>query len=729
MSWGSNARRRKPEPALAPEAGEAGAAPPRPTMRRWVIAVVCGGMAIGLGVVVAQASQLMLRDGETWRTQAEDQRERRLELGGRRGGLYDRSGAPLALSVDVPSASLDAVAMLEGVADEAREATALAQAGRLAEALGVDAGPVREGVLAEKRFLWLARGLSAEQAERLTALTSDTAGALRIRGVRVQPERRRFYPARELAAATLGFVSSDGAGREGVELALDETLRGAASEVEGLRDRRGRLLFPEGYSSPVVGGGDDVWLTLDVALQGVVERELALTAQMYQAAGASAVVVDPATGALLALASWPSYNPNDARTSEPDERRNRALSDRFEPGSTMKVFTLAAALEAGTTSPGASYFCENGRYRVGGHTIRDTHPQGTLDLAGVLAHSSNICAAKIGMALGEERLAEALARFGFGEATGVLLPGEASGLLRREGARWGTVRTATISFGQGLTVTNLQLAMATAALANGGVLMAPQLVERIVGEDGTLRRAFAPVTRRRAVSPAVARQLARLMVGVTTEEGTGTLAAIPGVQVAGKTGTAQKARVGARGYSEDYISAFIGFAPAEAPLVAMSVFVDSPQGEHIGGLVVAPLFRRIAEAALRLRGRRPEGVRVALPPDASPAPQPSDGRAPRDEQSASPPSPELGALVALPAVDGVPQAAGAGDTQPASVVAEPVSIPDFSGLPARTAVWQALRIGVSPRLQGTGIVRGQSPVAGSLLGAGETLTLLLAPAP
>jgi cell division protein FtsI (penicillin-binding protein 3) len=305
--------------------------------------------------------------------------------------------------------------------------------------------------------------------------------------------------------------------------------------------------------------------------------------------------VDPKTGEILAMASYPGFNPNDYTESEPSARRNRAVNDTFEPGSTMKIFTVAAGLEANTLKPTEQLFCEKGAMKVDNVTIRDTHPSGWLPVSQILAQSSNICAAKIGLGLGEQKLYEGFRRFGFGQQTGAPLPGESPGTLRPRGRPWVQVETASASFGQGISITNVQLAMATAAIANGGELMEARLIRRVTTADGELVRDSSPRIRRRVVSERVAKQLAEMLIAVTEDGGTGGEAAIDGYRVAGKTATAQKTDPNNGRYSRDnYVASFSGFVPAHTPEVAIAVTIDVPRVDHAGGSVAAPVFRRVA---------------------------------------------------------------------------------------------------------------------------------------
>ncbi|MCA9625931.1 MAG: penicillin-binding protein 2, partial [Myxococcales bacterium] len=410
---------------------------------------------------------------------------------------------------------------------------------RIAAALHLDADEVARKLARRRRFAWLKRRVTEEEIAAVREL-SDKDQRYPVRGLIVEGEGRRFYPHRELAGPLLGFVSPDGMGRDGIELALDQRLRGRAEEIRGLRDRAGRLIFAEGIQDEAALAGHNVHLTIDQGIQFIAERELMAALQTHEAKGGSVVVVDPSTGEILALASSPGYNPNDYNVSESADRRNRAAMDLFEPGSTMKVFSMAAALSGSTIKPDEQIYCEEGHMPIDNVVIHDTHVSKWLSPTEVLQYSSNIGIAKIALGLGERRLYEAYRRFGFGERPGLPLAGETAGTLRPRGRPWVPVETAAAAFGQGVSVSNIQLAMAMSAVANQGRLLEPILVKKITDSTGVVLTEASPKLRRRVVSPRVARLVTEMLSSVTEGEGTGVEAAVPGFRVAGKTATAQK---------------------------------------------------------------------------------------------------------------------------------------------------------------------------------------------
>ena len=674
--------------------------------------ILCGLLALGLGLVVSAGWDLMIRDGAVWRELADKQRQRRLHVVPKRGTLYDRNGSPLAVSVEVPSVSLDAVELLRGVPPQQVPVVARDAANRIGQVLGLDPAAVEKRILAKRRFAWLKRQITAKEADAIRALSSKkTSGQRAVRGLVVEGEGRRYYPRRELAGPLLGFVAPDGEGKDGLEYGLNNELEGHVEQLRGLRDRAGRLIFAEGIQDEQALAGHNLHLSLDQGLQFVAQRELASAARTFEAAGGSVIVIEPYTGEILAMASWPGYNPNDYSESDPAERRDRGLSDAFEPGSTTKIFTIASGLAAGVITPAQKLYCEKGMMPVDNIVIRDTHPAGWLTVAQVFAVSSNICAAKVGLSLGGDKLYEGLRRFGFGQETGLPLPGEASGTLRPRGRPWVQVETAAAAFGQGISATNLQLAMATAAIANGGELMEPILVKKVTTATGEPVREAAPRVRRRVVSRQVAIAVAEMLVGVTEGEGTGVEAAIDGYEVAGKTATAQKTDPATGRYSLDaFIASFVGFVPAKKPVVAIAVMVDEPMVDHAGGSVAAPIFRRVARAALEYMGKTPKGSERADVAELARKPDPANAAyaALRQAEGKKPPVQEV--------------------TKTGPVAAGKVRIPDMTGYPLREAVRQATELGVVPRVEGSGLLARQKPAPGEVLDEGALLVLTFEPA-
>jgi cell division protein FtsI (penicillin-binding protein 3) len=688
-----------------------------PARARWIrtrMGVLCGVMGLALGGIASSAWRVQVEDGPEWREIAEKQRQRRLHVEPKRGTIYDRNGTPLAVSVEVPSVSADVAEMLRAVDGKAAQEAVLRDASlRIGRALSMDAAEVWAKLEPRHRFVWIKRRITGDEAAAVRELGDAKAQAHPIHGLSIEGEGHRYYPGRELAGAVLGFVAPDGQGKDGLELALDEDLRGKVEDVRGLRDRSGRLIFEGANESRALQGGD-VTLSIDEGIQHVAERELDAAMRTYETKGGSLVVVDPATGEVLALASVPGYNPNDYTESDADARRDRAVTDRFEPGSVMKTFTLAAALNAGTLKPTDEINCEHGVYQVAGITVHDSHVNDLLTPTQILARSSNIGALKIGLQLGEPALYAAFRRFGFGEEAGLPLPGEAAGVLRPKGRPWVDAETATASYGQGITVTTLQLAMAMGAIANGGKLLEPVLVKRVTDGHGETLRESSVHVRRDVVSGGVARTVAEMLTAVTEKEegGTGWEAAVPGFRVAGKTSTAQKVDPATGKYSmEKFTAVFVGFVPVERPRLVVAIVLDEPTIGHYGGDLAGPVFRRVAEASLRYLGVTPSASSAkiaAVKREGDPADATLAMMKPPAPPAAPPTPPPSGTSTPLPAGN--------------------VRVPDASGLPAHDVVTALTKAGLVPQIEGWGRAVRQNPAPGSAAPRGSAVRVVLEPA-
>ncbi|RYG86410.1 PASTA domain-containing protein, partial [bacterium] len=590
---------------------------------------------------------------------------------------------------------------------------------RIAQALSLDAAEVLRKLSQKGRFAWIKRRISNEEASLVRELSDPKVSPKPVRGLVIEGEGHRFYPGRELAGPVLGFVAPDGHGKDGLELALDAELRGHAEEIKGLRDRSGRLIFSEGVTDEQALQGHDVSLTIDEGIQHVAERELEAANRTYETQGGALVVVDPNTGEILALASAPGYNPNDYGESEVSDRRDRAISDTFEPGSVMKVFTVASALAAGAVKPTEAIFCEKGSFRLANVTIHDTHSHDWLTPTQILAKSSNIGALKIGLALGESGLYAAYRRFGFGEPTGLPLPGEAQGVLRPRARPWFDVETANASFGQGVSVTAVQLAMGFAAIANGGRLLEPVLVRKVTDAKKNVIREGATRVRREAVPPGVARMVAEMLTSVTEPGGTGTEAAVPGFRVAGKTGTAQKADPATGKYAADRFNAsFVGFVPADRPRLVIAVVLPDPVVGHLAGDLAAPVFRRVAEASLRYLGVTPQGAPAKIARATEAAQVAAQVAAPAAYRPA----------ISTDPFDGLGAAGVSGDANANAAVPGGVRVPDVAGMPARAAVKTMAQAGFVPVIEGSGRLARQIPAAGFQAAKGASVRLVFEPA-
>jgi cell division protein FtsI (penicillin-binding protein 3) len=453
---------------------------------------------------------------------------------------------------------------------------------------------------ASRKFIWLKRQVDLASSER--SLISDMDGVGSIK------ESRRFYPNRNLAANLLGFTGIDSDGLEGVELFYDSYLKGTPVSVNAARDARGKLLIFDDLDDRAQGM--DVVLTIDKNLQYIAEKAIGEVVKEFGAKAATAIVMDPYTGDVLAMANAPTFDPNDISKFKPHQWRNRAVTDVFEPGSTMKSFLLAAALEEGVIAPDDIFFCENGEYDVLDRTFHDSKKHAWLTARNIVRYSSNIGAIKIGEKLGKEGLYHYLKAFGFGEKTGIDLPGEARGRLRHF-SKWSAVSFNTISFGQGVSATALQLTSAMSVVANGGYLMKPRVVKEIKHLGGGEVKVINPIIIRRVISEDVAEMTTEILTGVTAEGGTGARAAMEGFKVAGKTGTAQKHSKTKRGYEKGkYVVSFLGFVPADKPRLVILVAIDEPERGLSGGGTAAPVFKKIATESLAYLGVFAQGVKA-----------------------------------------------------------------------------------------------------------------------
>lgn len=539
--------------------------------RHFVIGVLLAGMA----ALAARSIDLQILDRDFLREEGDARHLRVVKMSAHRGMISDRNGEPLAISTPV-----DSVWANPGELMQARE-----RLPELARVLDVPAERLWQTIAsrADREFVYLRRHINPDLGRKVLALG--------LPGVALQREYRRFYPLGEVAAHLIGFTNVDDHGQEGLELAWDAWLSGEPGLKRVIRDRLGRVIDDVEQIRPVQPG-HDLRLSIDSRLQYMAYRELKKAVERHHARGGSIVMLDPRTGEVLAMVNQPSYNPNNRKGLKPAALRNRAATDVFEPGSTIKPFVVAAALESGRVPRGLRIDTSPGYYRVSGHLIRDDHNNGRIDLAHILIRSSNVGASKLAMRLPSEQLWEGLARVGFGRSTGSGFPGERSGLLNPP-ERWRKLDKATLAFGYGVSVTALQLAQAYSVLAADGVLYPAHFVP---GQKLEARRVMKAET---------ARTVRNMLRGVVSDEGTARLAAIPGYSVAGKTGTVHKAVAG--GYAEDrYFAIFAGMAPARDPRVVTVVVIDEPQGDYYGGKVAAPVFAGVMRAALRLLNVAPD---------------------------------------------------------------------------------------------------------------------------
>lgn len=645
---------------------------------------------LGFVAVAGRVYYLQTVESEKLQERAAIEWNREVVKQARRGDIVDRNGAELAVSVEVPSihANPRRIDNPERVARQLQPHLKLSYEDLVAR-LSRDAS-----------FVWLERQTRPSAAEAIRGLD--------ITGVHITREYKRYYPLREIAGQLVGFVGIDGQGLEGLERQLDRTLAGGTYEMRVTRDASGRAMLLS--DAPQFGKfeGHSVRLTIDEKIQRVAEQALADQVEEFEAKGGWAVAMDVHTGDILALANTPGFDPNRFRHHTSADWRLRSVTDTFEPGSVFKPFVLAAALQEQATSLDKVYDIEDGRLQIGRNMIRDTKRRDELTAAEIIQVSSNVGSYKLAQEVGKETLYNYIRAFGFGQRSDVGLRGEQPGLVW-PADRWPEITFANVSFGQGLTTTPLQLAAGTAALANGGLLMKPRIIDAVLDREGNIVEREEPTLVRRVVSEQVAEQVSWAMSLVTIEGGTGTKAAIPHVTVAGKTGTAQKVNPETRRYDPDmWIAGFVGYAPAEAPEVAVVVFIDEPQETHYGGTVAGPAFARITAEALRVRGVMPlaPGERFQLqeePPEALAS------------QAAAPAPQHVVTLPTMRVLDPTEDEVAEGQ------------LPNFTELTLRQAIDRAREFGFVPEVTGWGRVISQDPPPGTPLEEVGALNLALAP--
>jgi cell division protein FtsI (penicillin-binding protein 3) len=538
--------------------------------------------------LVARAVNLQVIDTDFLQDQGEARYLREVVVPTRRGNILDRNGEPLAVSTPVDSVWVNPKMLLQAPEDITP----------LAEVLGVDADEIERRLTqrSNREFVWLRRRLHPDTAAQVDSLN--------LQGVFLQKEYRRFYPAGEVTSHVIGFTNIDDVGQEGLELAYNDWLQGKPGLKRIIRDRLGRTVEQVEMvreSQP----GHDLSLTIDRRLQYLAYRELKSTVLKHGARSGSVVLLAVKTGEVLAMVNQPSYNPNHA-SMDSEGLRNRAITDVFEPGSVMKPFAVASALETGRWTPTTPIDTTPGYINVSGHTISDHHNYGPIDVTRLITKSSNVAATKIALDLEPAHMWDTYDRFGFGDVTGTGFPGESAGVLRNH-RRWRRVEQATLSYGYGISVTALQLAEAFAALADDGRLRRPSLVMGAANPPASI------------LDPKIARQVSAMLETVTGPEGTGKNARVENYRVSGKTGTSRKAS--ASGYASRYIASFAGFAPSSDPEVVAVVVINDPSGgAYYGGLVAAPLFSEVMKGALRLLNVPPDNYEGMVVQAVKPAP-------------------------------------------------------------------------------------------------------------
>ena len=625
----------------------------------------------GLAAILFRVFQLQVLQQEYLRGIAKNGIIGTTILPPKRGVIYDREGHELAISIQVGSV----FAHPKQIKDKNKTARALSKI------LGEKHSRILKKLKRNRSFVWVKR--------RIPQALTEQVKALNLKGLGIITETRRYYPGRETAAHIIGFAGTDNQGLEGLEKKFDGMLQGPEEKLAFMRDALGR---PFAVTRPVTSDKriHNLYLTIDKDIQYKAQQALRAAVNKAKAKGGHCVVVDPNTGEILAMAVVPEFNPNVFFQHKPYQWRNRAVTDCFEPGSTIKAFLLAAALEESVVSPLSQFYCGQGKFKVGGRVVHDTHKYGNLSVADIVVHSSNIGAIKIGRKLGYRKFTEYLRNFGFGKKTEIDLMGERVGFIRGvKNAR--TIDQATLYFGQGMTSTSLQLTMAMAAIANGGKLMRPYVVSKIVDDSGNTTQKTNPKIVKRTISAKTARKVAAILGGVVTEEGTAKQAAIEGYRVAGKTGTSQKVDPETKMYSKKkYVASFVGFVPSDKPRLVIMVMIDEPKGHIYGGLVAGPVFKEVGSWALN-------HLRIS--------PQPSLLEDMRVKSALAHHQPENAVALQVSPVATVepPHEPQAGQ------------LPDFTGLGMREVLKRSRALGLKVCLEGSGLAIRQNPDPGSPL--------------
>ena len=669
---------------------------------------------------------------------AHRQQNRTIPVEPRRGNIFDRYGHPLAMSIDV-----DSVFAVPSEVHDPESTAAI-----LGKVLNLDPQMIVARIEASRNFAYIARKIDGE--------TSDRIRELNLRGIYFRKEPKRFYPDRELAAQVLGYVGMDDEGLGGLERVFDDDLRGIPGRemisVDARRKWFGRVERPP-------DPGQNLVLTIDQTIQYIAERELERGMEDTKAIAGTVIVENPHTGEILALANRPTFNPNVFSSVPQESLKNRAVSDVYEPGSVFKVVTYSAAIDQHVVTPEDKVDCQHGSIDVFGMKIHDHESLGVVTIAEALAHSSDVAAIKVGMKLGEERLYHYLRDYGFGQQTGIELPGETRGLTKPVN-RWSKVSIGAISMGQEIGVSPIQAISMVSTIANDGVYTPPRIVAGELPPDGTPKPlVFHPAQQHRVVASMTAAQMKKMMEGVVLF-GTARRAILNGYTSAGKTGTAQKVDAATGAYSKTkYVASFIGFSPVNDPAIIIAVILDSPIGLHQGGQVSAPVFKRIAEQVLEYMHvphdadvKRQTMVASAKDEDAGDESSDrlgaglpmADADAGNSEKSvasqpvmpAGPPKPE-------PSGTAVPSTQSPAGTDTAQVPARPtttaepttssgttvldvdggVVVPSFLGKPLRVAVETAQQSGLEINAIGSGVAREQWPAAGSHLTSGQKITV------
>jgi len=662
--------------------------------------IVAGLIAIWTGAALGRLAYLQLFRYSEYYSRAQHQQRLIVEVGARRAEIFDRNLNALAMSVPMDSC----FAVPSEIADPDMVARLIGKV------LDVSPDEIATRLAGSHSFVWIARKLPPEKAERIAAMN--------LRGIYFQREGGRFYPKRELAAHVLGYVDIDEKGLGGVEYSLDDNIRSKPGKMLILTDAH-RRWYDSTDKAPDTG--TSVVLTLDEKIQYIAEKELAQAIHDTQAKSGTVIVENPNTGELLAVANWPTFNPNAAKDTNPESRMDRAASALYEPGSVFKIVTLSAAIDQGITNADELIDCQMGSIYIAGHRIRDHKAFGLLTVSQVLSNSSDVGAIKVGLRLGGPKFYDYIRSFGFGQPTGVDLPGESRGMLRRL-ENWTLVSVGSVSMGQEIGVTPLQMITAMSAMANGGLIVRPHVVRAL--RRGTKMAEPPQPQPRRVIRATTAATMRRMLEGVVLN-GTGKRARLDGYTSAGKTGTAQKFDITTGHYSpHQLIASYVGFAPINTPAVTILVQLDSPVGMHEGGQVAAPAFKRVAQQVLAYLDvphdlAVPNSVLLANR-------QRNDDRDLADVTDFNPIQVDTAAVV-MDDVPGVLEQAR-GSTAPTVELAEGegIPVPQLQGRTVREVTEQCMKLGLSPVLVGTGIAVEQSPEPGAMTRRGGRITVRFA---
>lgn len=657
------------------------------------VVIIFVGILVLWSALLMRAAYLQFLPNNRLQGLQNRQFQTKVTLQARRGAIVDRNGRELALSATAYSLYADPKII------ENRKVAARKLSKVLNQSYESVYAKIKDG---NKRFIWIQRMLDQAKADEIKSWE--------IRGLSFVEEWRRVYPNENLFSQTLGYLGSEGKGLEGLELKFDQALNGNEKKVSVRRDARGRPLISDGLMFTENPDGNELRLTMDYELQYSLESELAKAVSEFEADSAVGVVLDAKTSAILALASAPTFDVNNALKTSPEHRRNKVVTDLFEPGSTMKTFVIATALRDGLVQPNTKFYCEKGVFKVGDRIIREAdayHKFEDLTVAEILAVSSNVGTTKIAFKMGSENLRQGLLDFGFGAKTGVDLPGEGRGLI--QALPWRQHLLSNISFGHGIATTPLQIANAFAAIANGGVLNTPYVVQSVRdGETGQVTE-YKPKPIRRVLSSEQAAQMRAMLLGVTTGIGTGKNARVDGYMVAGKTGTAQKVNPNGRGYLKGaYISSFGGFVPANDPRFVIYIAVDSPRkSSYYGGTVSAPIFSRVASYALRK-----EGIAPLLMSEES-------TRDPKVKRMTA------SAMRAVVAPQPLKETLTSKELMVMTEVPEGETVPNLMKLSTREVLRRVSGTDIKVRFVGQGLVSEVSPAVGSPLPESKNITVIL----